>query len=68
MSDTKSRPPKAHRDRPSRHRTFSAGAPVSNQEPDPDRLGDARQVVNTLLASWALRQLVAERTSKVARG
>jgi len=68
MSDTKSRPPRARRDRPSRRRTLSDGGPVSNREPDSNRLGEARQAVDALLASWALRELVAQRTSKVARG
>jgi len=33
----------------------------SQRRPGPDPLGEARQAANTILASWALRAIVARR-------
>lgn len=44
------------------------GATIRSRDPGPDRLGEARRAANSILASWALEELVAKRTSKRTHG
>ncbi len=54
--------------RPEHPHIRSEGAKKQSQGPEPDPLGEVRPAANGILAGWALRELVARRTSKPTNG
>ena len=54
--------------RPEVQRPSTEGTASPSRDEGPDPLGEARRAANGILAAWALRELVALRTSKPTDG